>query len=485
MTTTHTAGFTPRGEERRARKQRAELEKAADSRKSTERRQGTDFPPSRMPSWGWAHARNLRGPGAVAPPVHRTSSETLGGAFPFLAETGQPMTGAYIGDNLLSRGTFSFDMWDAYSAGIVRSHSVVIIGVKGTGKSVLGKSWSTRLIRCGRKVAVPHDPNGEWAPVADYVGGKTLRVGPGQIARIDPLDPGLRPPALSDEEWAHDVLQFRRAKIRGLVAILRNTTHLTEVEHTAIDLAVGLVQSRNTHVLIPAIWEELRNPDASYAAEIGDGGRNLAHTLRRLTVGDIGGMFDQPSTVTFDASTPMLVVDTSPLGRATDETKSLLRLATTDWIDRGTPASLGQARVVVHEEAAAALLNEVAAGAGLAGRVTDEKVARHKGKSNWYLLHRIADLDALGDEGSALHSQALGLLADCDTRVNYAQHTGELERSARVLGWNTTQMNQVRKLGKGEGFWQIGPDRIAKVKNVCTPGELRVFSTDRLGGVRA
>lgn len=132
-----------------------------------------EFPTSRMPAWGWSAPQNLRGPLRVDPPAHRGSSKVLGGAYPFLAETGDILTGAYIGENQLSRAPFCFDPWDAYSAEIVRSHSCAIIGVKGTGKSMLAKSWSTRLIRLGRKVAVPHDPNGEWVKVAQYVGGKS------------------------------------------------------------------------------------------------------------------------------------------------------------------------------------------------------------------------------------------------------------------------------------------------------------------------
>jgi hypothetical protein len=439
------------------------------------------LPSSSMPDAGWDAPHNLRARPGVVAPVHRASSRTLGAALPFLAESGEPMAGAYVGPNLLSRSTFCFDPWEAYAAGIVRSHSVAVFGVKGSGKSVLAKSLSTRLCRLGRKVAVPHDPNGEWTRVAAYVGGATMRLGPGQTARINPLDPGPRRTDVSNTDWAQEVLQFQRAKVRAMVAVLRNTTELSEIEHTAIDLALEQVQSGNSTTLVPMVWEALRNPAPHIAEEIGAGGQMLAHTLRRVTVGDLADLMDRPSTVVFDAATPMLTVDTSGLARASAETKALLRLATTDWIERGTPAGEDQARLIVHEEAAVALLNEVAGGGNLVGRVSEEKTARHRMRSNCYLIHRINDFDALGDRGSALHAQALGLLADCDTRVNYAQHTGELERSAQVLGWNRTQAELVRKLRRGEGFWQIGPERVAKVRNDCTPGELAVFRTDGSG----
>ncbi len=73
------------------------------------------------------------------------------------------------------------------------------------------------LIRMGRKVAVPHDPNGEWARVAEFVDGKTIGIGRGRAAQINLLDPGARDTALSDEDWRDDVLQFRRGTLKAVI----------------------------------------------------------------------------------------------------------------------------------------------------------------------------------------------------------------------------------------------------------------------------
>jgi hypothetical protein len=443
----------------------------------------SELPESRMPQWGWRHAENLRGPLRADPPAHRASSKVLGGAYPFLAETGDVLTGAYIGENLLSRAPFCFDPWDAYAAEVVRSHSVAIIGVKGTGKSMLAKSWSTRLARLGRKVAVPHDPNGEWVRVAEYVGGKSISVGPGRTSRINLLDEGPRDTSLTGEDWQQSVLQHRRMTIKTVIRRLREGAGLEPVEHTALDLALESLAGQTT-VTVLHVYDRLRQPEKDASAEMVEAGQRLAHAIRRTVFGDLTGFFDGPSTVEFDADTPMMVIDTSGLKGASPEAQALARLATTNWIRRSTLGGARQARVVIHEEAAVELLNDVSGGGVLTERVEDEKVARHLGVSNWYLLHRIADLDALGDRDSALHSRALGLLADCETRVSYAQHTGEIRRSREVLGWNDTQSDLVRKLRKGEGLWQIGPDRVAKVRNVCTDNEMQIFRTDAMGGER-
>lgn len=456
---------------------------------SEEESHGDRMPRPTVPKKGRVRPESLRGLLQVRTPHHRASSRVLGTAYPFLTATGETLRGPYIGEDMLARSPFCFDPWMAYVADVIRSHSVAIIGVKGSGKSMLAKSWAAGLIVMGRKVAVPHDPNGEWAKIAPYVGGKSITIGRGSGARINLLDPGVRDANLNDAEWAEDVLSFRRGVLKATITQLRGLTALAPVEHTVIDLLLREISHRDV-VTLPAVLEALRTMPTWFREEdpeVLDAARTIAHTIRLTVEGELAGMFDGPSTVAFDPSAPLMAVDTSAMKNAAPEAKALVRLATSNWIRRATTGSHRVPRVIVHEEAAIELLNDVTAGgsAGLTSKVADEKVARHDGVSNWYLLHRIADLDALGDRNSAVHSQALGLLADCDTRVTYAQHEGELERSQQVLGWNDTMRRMVKKLDKGEGLWQIGPDRIVKVKNRMTSYQERVFRTDQVGGERA
>lgn len=438
-----------------------------------------------MPAGGWRVRNNLRGPVHVAPPAHGLSSRTIAATYPFIAESGAALTGPYIGENMLARSPFCLDPWDAYSAGQIRSHSAAIIGVKGSGKSMLSKSWATRLIRCGRHAIVPHDPNGEWVRVAEYVGGKSVAIGPGLTARINLLDVGPRIPSLSLEDWRHYTLQTRRSTLRAVLSRLQGGTSivgLADEENTALDLALESLGTADD-VTVPdvfRVFEQMANEHTDTAAA----SRKLWHRLRRIVAGDLQGLFDGPTTVPFDAAAPMMVIDTSRMKTTSKLTQELARLATKNWIRQTTTGGNRTQRVVIHEEAAVELLNMVAAGEGLTEQVQDEKVARHDGAAHWYLLHRINDLNALGDQGSAVRAQALGLLADCDTRITYAQHEAEIPDTAKHLGWNDTQAGLVKKLNRGQGLWQV-KDRVALVQNICTPGERNVFRTDTLGGTRA
>lgn len=488
MSKVHVVGVQNARETRAQRSTREKLEKELRAARTvTADAEDTGIPKPLLPKTGAQRRQNLRSKLLVKIPFHRSTSRILSTAYPYLVASGEMLRGPYIGEDMLARSPFCFDPWLAYKAGVVRSHSCAIIGVKGSGKSMLAKSWAVGLIRMGRKVAVPHDPNGEWARVAEFVGGKVVSIGRGRGTRINLLDPGARDTTLTDEEWREDVLQFRRATLKTITSQLRGMVAMSPFEHTTIDLVLMDLADED-NLILPMVYERLRtaaewsdDPDVLTSARV------LAHTIRLVVEGELQGLFDGESTVEFDASAPMMVVDTSALKGASAEAKALLRLATSNWIKRSTTGSHRAPRVVIHEEAAVELLNDVAGGGGggLTDKVSDEKVARHDNLSHWYLLHRIADLDALGDRNSAIHAQALGLLADCDTKVSYAQQEGQLKRSQEELGWNRTMSRIVRHLENGEGLWQIGPKRIVKVKNIHTPGMMDVFKTDQAGGERA
>jgi len=481
----HTVEWADAHESRKERRERAaaRTQVKKDERRNREPRiQFDQFPPSKMPKGGWKTEESLRGPVRVNPHPHRASTRVLGAAYPFLGESGEIMQGAYIGENLLARSPFCYDPWEAYAAHLVKSHSMMFLGVKGSGKSMLAKSFSSRLARLGRHIAVPHDPNGEWGRVAEYVGGSTIKLGLGLGTQINLLDAGVRDPAMSRQSWRAHVLQDRRATVKAIIKQIRHSTDITEYEHTAIDDALEALMSRDT-VTISDVHTVLREYETE-EEQVRWAARAVAHTLRRLVHGDLAGMFDGESTVEFDARAPMMVVDTSRLRTVAPDMQALARLATTRWIHNATTGVNRAKRLIVHEEAAIALMNDVYGGVGLVSRVADEKVARHDGVASCYLLHGIADLDALGDAGSAVREQAMRLLAGCESRVTMQQSTGEVERTARTFGWNQTMSALVPRLKKGEGLWQIGQDRIAMVKNKLTPREFEIFNTDGAGGAR-
>jgi hypothetical protein len=108
---------------------------------------------------------------------------------------------------------------------------------------------------------------------------------------------------------------------------------------------------------------------------------------------------------------------------------------------------------------------------------TQWKLSRALGIANLMIIHRISDLDAVGDADSQTRNLALGLLADCSTKIIYGHERGEATRAGTALGLTTAEIAQLPELQRGEGIWKVG-EHSFMVRHTCTPGELELFDTD-------
>jgi hypothetical protein len=105
------------------------------------------------------------------------------------------------------------------------------------------------------------------------------------------------------------------------------------------------------------------------------------------------------------------------------------------------------------------------------------KLSRALGIANLAIIHRLSDLDAVGDANSEARNLALGLLADCSTKVIYAQESGEAAKTGAAIGLRHAEVDQLPHLERGEGLWKIR-DRAFLVRNTVTTGEMAVVNSD-------
>ncbi len=121
-------------------------------------------------------------------PAHQVTTRNLGAAYPFLAEAGLGRRGVLIGDDLLG-GSFVFDPFELYAAGVVSNPNVVVFGQIGRGKSAFVKTFLWRQAVFGRRAWVV-DPKGEYTDLAGAWGIRPVALRPGGAVRLNPLDPG-------------------------------------------------------------------------------------------------------------------------------------------------------------------------------------------------------------------------------------------------------------------------------------------------------
>lgn len=407
--------------------------------------------------------------------AHRATSEVLGAAYPFLAEAGLGAEGLFIGQDAWSGSSFCYDPWVLYRAGVLTNPNGLLAGVVGKGKSTLAKSLATRSIAFGRKVYVPGDPKGEWTVVARAVGGQAIELGGGLATRLNPLDEGPRSAQLSDDDWRLAVAARRRDLLRAVAASALGRD-LLAVESTALFAALDAAVKENTVPILPQVVEAMFRPNCavtgSTVAQLIEDGRQVAHALNRLVRGDLSGLFDGPSTTRFDSSLPMVSLDLSRI-QGSDHLIALVMTCSSAWMEAALADPSGGQRWVIYDEAWRLLRQ-----ASLLVRMQSQwKLSRALGIANLMVIHRISDLDAVGEANSAARNLALGLLADCSTKIVYAQESGEAEKTAAALGLSSTQAKELPQLVQGEGLWRI-KERAFVVRHLCTDGELDLFDTN-------
>lgn len=416
-------------------------------------------------------------------PVHRASSATLAGAYPFLAAT--PLDGGvYVGTDVFTGGPFCFDPWTLYGQGLLTNPNVLLAGVIGQGKSALAKSLAVRSIAAGRRVYVPGDPKGEWAPVAEATGGQVIKLGPGLSTRLNPLDVGgvgdVREGFVRSRTGKPGAAPGSR-HIQLLASIAETTLgrSLHAAEHSALDAALNAAgRATGASATIPDVVRALAEPHPDAAA--GDGttagermldGRDVAHGLRRMVKGDLAGLFDGPSSVGLDDEAPMVVFDLSRLG-SLDDALAIAATCVSAWLDGPLAAGVGP-RWVIYDEAWRLLQIRP-----LIRRMQAQwKLSRAYGIANLLVLHRLSDLEAVGAHGSDLRAIADGLLSDCSTRVIYRQETDQLAAIAQALGLTATELELLTALSRGTGLWKVG-GRAHVVQHRLHRDEARVFDTD-------
>lgn len=427
-------------------------------------------------------------------PVARASTRNTKFLFPPVTSKGLGSEGIRMGNDILNKGSFILGVWYWYSRKIITSINMLVVGAIGSGKSALVKSYLLRSMSFGIVPWVISPKPEEYDRFAEYAGVTPVRLTIGGNLRVNIFDPSL--PYKDQLGLLRTVLETLLARtlepIEGSIA----AEALSQARSPLEERRFGRTRLTG-EMLVGDVVEALYEPDEDvltklrfYKAVDGESeeqravrlnqareshlehARDMVHTLERLLPGgDLEGMFDQPTSAEIDLDARAVVIDVSGVGK---DALPLVMLVVAAWLQgQWNNKADRKRRIVVLDEAWRALqfapiLSWVSA---------SMKLSRTLGVQYVLVLHRLSDLEAVGDQGSAQHSLAFGLLEDTVIRVVYRQEEGQTRLLKEMLGLGQRQLQLVRDAEQGEGLWIIGR-RSFYVHNELTDDELDVTYTD-------
>jgi hypothetical protein len=194
--------------------------------------------------------------------------------------------------------------------------------------------------------------------------------------------------------------------------------------------------------------------------------------LTKLLDGRLAGMFDGSTTAKLHVGGRGVVIDLSHVHTDPDAL-TVVMIAAMGWLQALLTSGDGIRRVQVWEEIWALLGNERTA----RWFQSCQKLSRDYGVANISVAHRIADLRAQADDGTASAKLGAGLLADTQTRILFRQSQDQVAETAAMLGLTDTEAAILPKLATGRALWQVG-DRRAVVQHHVAANEWTITRTD-------
>lgn len=435
------------------------------------------------------------------PPLagYQLTSEQTPVMWPLIAGDGLPPTGAPMGFDVLSGGSFFCDPmgWVNDESIAVTNPNVFIFGKPGRGKSALVKAFMLRMVRFGYRSLVLGDVKDEYENISRALGVEPFRIGPGLPGRINPLDIGPLGTGWNrldrTETTRRSAVIFNRwlALIRGLVG-----TQQVPFTPSEARVVTGVLRdltgwSRGNTALapitIPQVWQALDRPSADlisscrYPSEQAflDATRGLRDALGSLSAGELEGLFDAPSTFEPNWHAPIQTLSLRALQAAGNEAAVGVALMCLNSWGQGIreTAPPGDRRIVLRDEAWMQTRLGVEAVKTLDANL---RLSRNEGDIQLVTYHKPSDPLSAGDTGSQAAQIAKDLLHLSDVRILLGQDEEVASELGHLLG--LTQLQQRLVTGwamqaKGRALWMVGDQRY-KVATLLSPIERQLTFTD-------
>lgn len=450
---------------------------------------------------GWA-------PATAPAQAWRMTSDQAPVFWPFVSAPALPPTGAQMGVDQLSGGSFYCDPfgWVLRDDVSATNPNIFQFAKPGTGKSGTTKAFCTRMMPFGYRTLVLGDPKDEYESLCRALGVEPFVIAPGFWARINPLAMGPLghgwEKLSADEARRRTTIIFKRwlILIRGLVGSMKLDDQRrvpfgpdeSDVVRNALAILTGYAAGNSilTETTIPRLWDLLRNPteelvracEYENTRQFLDQTRLLRNALGELVTGTLAGLFDDFTNIEVDWRAPIQSFSLSRLDGLGDEAVGIALLCMNSW-GRGLReiAEPGDLRIVVRDEVWKQMRLGVSAvmsfdadlrlSRGMAGKGGDIQFAN---------LHKPSDLLSVGDADSQAAMIAKDLLELADIKILGGQKPRVARELDSMLGFGPIAQDLVSgwaMQNKGRALWCVG-DATYKVQTVLHPLEKKIYYTN-------
>ena len=399
-------------------------------------------------------------------PGHRITTRHAQAIYPFTAAGGLGGRGAFIGRDV-GGGAFCFDPWVLYGNGALDDPNAIVIGKLGQGKSSLVKTLLWRMLLFGRRAFVL-DVKREYGPLCEAVGVRPISLSPGGAVRLNPL-------AARPEE--HAQVELLRA-----IATTAIGEGLRQVEAAALRESLRALRRLGREPTLPDVAAVMFSPPPAMARALETSADQLASDIRRpalaiqdLCEGPLQGIFDGPTSPGLDLDAKLVVLDLHAVRDS--PAVGILMACASAWMGSLLAVRAerpGRDRLINVADESWKIIQHTGLGEWFQSNF---KLARQFGVMNMVVMHKLADLQAAGDDGSRAARIAEGLIADASTRIVYHQDESQIPLTRELLGLSRTEARLLSQLSAGQALWQVG-SRSFVVQHHRSRLERRLTDTD-------
>ena len=470
-----------------------------------------DRPTLALTDHGYAGRNGGRMSSISRPPEWRATTAQIQGLWPWTVGAGAPLIGTPLGPHLRTGAPVCFDPMNWFTRGsFLTAPSLFVLGLNGFGKSTLVRRIVLGGIAQGVTPLILADVKPDYRRLVELAGGQIIDIGYGHGC-LNPLDNGVMGQVLATltragmHERARTITQELQARqialVAGLIELVRGNP-VADYEEALIATALRLLYApeheggRGFAIGAPPILADLLDVIVAGSTDLrldaaadSEGAYRattvpLRQSLRRLTNGPFGEVFNGPTSTAIDFDSVAVCIDVSHIPTGDRKLKAAAMLScwaagfsAIEALNTLTDAGLAGQRYfqVVMDE----LWQVLALGDFMIERV-DELTRLQRGLATSLIMisHTIKDLQALSS--AAAVNRALGFLERARAKILGALPAEEVHRldsivpftaseKAMVTGWSAPQALTGEPLlpgqprpappGTGKFLLKIGEDR--------------------------